>query len=224
MTNADSSTRHSIKQLILVPAIITLAVTLLRLIGELRHWSTAWFTTDMGASIVGIVWLAPLFGAYLGLRLEAMGEGPAAAWRAALFAILGVAVVIAGPFVISALRLNSSFYTRLIALWSVLALGALATLPGWPTLFKTMLAYAYSARVPVAVIMLLALRGDWGTHYDAAPPDVPVGLAPLPKFLWLAFFPQLIFWVGFTTVSGMLFGGIAVGLSRLRRRAAATTL
>jgi hypothetical protein len=223
MANADSSSRHPIKQLILFPAIITLAVTLLRLIGELRHWSTAWFTTDMGASIVAIVWLAPLFGVYFALRLVANGEGPASLWRAILFAILGVAVMIAEPFVTSALHLNSSFSTRLTAIWSFLALGALATLPGWPTLFKTMLAYAYSARVPVAILMFFALRGGWGTHYDLPPPDVPAGMALLPKFLWAAFFPQLIFWVGFTTIAGMLFGSMAAGLARLVRRAPALT-
>jgi hypothetical protein len=222
MTDADSSARQSIKQLILVPAIITLVVTLLRLLGELCHWSTAWFTTDMGPSIVAIVWLAPLFGVYFALRLAARGEGPASPWRAILFAMLGVAVVIAAFFVAPALHLNASFCTRLIAIWSILALGTLATLAGWPTLFKTMLAYAYSARVPVAILMFFAIRGGWGTHYDAAPSDMPAGMALLPKYLWLGFFPQLIFWVGFTTVSGMLFGSVAAALARLVRRAPAS--
>jgi len=219
MTDANRSARQPIKKLILAPAIITLVVTLLRLFGELRHWSTAWFSTDMGASIVAIVWLAPLFGVYFALRLSARGGGPASPWRAILFAMLGVAVVLVGFFVAPALHLNSSFYTRLVAVWSVLALGTLATLPGWPTLFKTMLAYAYSARIPVAILMFFAIRGSWGTHYDAAPSDMPAGMALLPKYLWLGFFPQLIFWVGFTTVSGMLFGSIAAALARLVRRA-----
>jgi hypothetical protein len=219
MTDVGSSARQSIKQLILVPAIVTLVVTLLRLLGELQHWSTAWFTTDMGPSIVAIVWLAPLFGVYFALRLAARGEGPASPWRAIVFAMLGVAVVVASFFVPPALHLNSSFYTRLIAIWSILALGTLATLPGWPTLFKTMLAYAYSARIPVAILMFFAIRGSWGTHYDAAPSDMPAGMALLPKYLWLGFFPQLIFWVGFTTVSGMLCGSIAAASARLVRRA-----
>ena len=33
----------AMKKLILVPAVITLAVTLLRLLGELLHWSTVLF-------------------------------------------------------------------------------------------------------------------------------------------------------------------------------------
>ena len=38
----------SIKKLILVPALITLAVTLLRLTGELMHWSKALFNPAAG--------------------------------------------------------------------------------------------------------------------------------------------------------------------------------
>jgi hypothetical protein len=85
-----------------------------------------------------------------------------------------------------------------------------------------MLAYAYSARVPVAILMFFAIRGGWGTHYDAAPSDMPAGMALLPKYLRLGFFPQLILWVGFTTVSGMLFGSVAAALARLARRTPAS--
>ncbi len=55
-------TRHG--RLILVPAVITLAVTLLRLVGELQQWSSALFNRSAGGggAIVGIVWLVPVFG------------------------------------------------------------------------------------------------------------------------------------------------------------------
>ena len=37
----------------------------------------------------------------------------------------------------------------------------------------TLLAYAFAARVPVALVMLVAMLGNWGTHYDVAPPGFP---------------------------------------------------
>jgi len=58
-------------------------------------------------------------------------------------------------------------------------------------------------------VMFLAMRGDWGTHYDfvGMPPQFQMSL--LPRFFWLAFFPQLIFWVGFTILVGSFSGSIA---------------
>ncbi len=53
-------------RLIAVPALVTLAVTLLRLCGELRHWSPTLVRSDPGGlgAAVGIIWLAPAFGVY----------------------------------------------------------------------------------------------------------------------------------------------------------------
>jgi hypothetical protein len=211
--------RISISKLILVPAVVTLAVTILRLVGELSHGSRTWFTTDMGASIVAIVWLAPVFGIYFAIRLVRDGNAPPSYWRAPAFAALGVAIVLAQGYiarVLGFLGLKTSFHVRLLYIWSILALAALVTLPGWPALFKTLLAYAYSARIPVAIIMFFAFRGHWGTHYDATPSDMPAGISFLAKYLWLGFFPQLVFWVGFTVLAGMFFGSLAAPLARKR--------
>jgi hypothetical protein len=38
------------------------------------------------------------------------------------------------------------------------------------------------------------------------------------KFLWLGLFAQLIFWVAFTVLAGMLFGSLAAVVARLVRR------
>ena len=207
----------STSRLILLPAVITLAVTLVRLVGELNQWSRTWFTTDMGASIVGIVWLAPVFGICFAIRLVRSGHAPSSHWRALAFAGLGVAIILAQGLFASGLEklgLQPSFQVRLVFIWALLAVAAVATLPGWPALFKTQVAYAYSARIPVAIIMFFAFRGHWGTHYDAAPSDVPAGIGLWAKYFWLAFFPQLLFWVGFTVVSGMVFGSLAAPLAR----------
>src|SRR5947208_17187375 len=94
MQRMNAESQPSTRRLILVPVVITLAVTLLRLVGELNHWAGAWFTTDMGASVVGIVWLAPAFGVYLARKLSASGKAPSSAWRGLAFAGLGMAVAV----------------------------------------------------------------------------------------------------------------------------------
>lgn len=222
MEHTDSPARQSIGQLIPVPALISLGVTILRLAGELAHWSQKYFNTEVGGgdSIVGITWLAPIFGAYFAAKLVRAGTGPRSAWQAMGFAALGAAVLVGGSFLGGALPSVSGFYGRLLYIWAVFALAGTVTFPGWPALFKVQLAYAYAARIPVALIMFVAFQKGWVTHYSAAPPDTPPGIALWPKFLWLGFFPQLIFWVGFTLVSGMLLGGVAAVLARLFQRSA----
>lgn len=203
-----------IRHLILVPALITLAVTIVRFIGELQQWSANWFNTEMGWSIVAILWLVPIFGVYFALRLSARGQGPPSVWRAIGFAVLGVII---GIFLRGFLPFEFAFPARLLYGWSFIVVAALLTLPGWPALFKTLLAYAFAARIPVALLMFVAFRGNLGTHYDAVPSDLPAGIGLWPKYLWLGFFPQLINWVATTVVIGMFFGAIAVGIARLVR-------
>jgi hypothetical protein len=208
------SDRLSIGKLILVPGLITLAVTIFRLVGELQHWSSAWFNRSMGVSIIGITWLAPAFGIYFALRLANSDQRPKSFPRAIGFAFLGALVLLALAFAPSLLRVEHSFYGRLLYGWAIFVAGALVAWRGWPALFKTLLAYGYFARLPVALIMFLAYRGNWGTHYDAIPPDAPaLGLAA--EYLWLGFFPQLVLWVAYTILSLMLLGTLVAGIARL---------
>src|ERR687884_631111 len=88
----------SIRRLIVVPAIITLAVTLLRLVGELQHWSTKLFNPAPGGpgALVGISWLPLIFGIYFAMKLIQEGEGPASAGRALLYVLLGAGIGIGG--------------------------------------------------------------------------------------------------------------------------------
>lgn len=144
------------KKLITVPAIITLAVTLARLAGEFSNLP-AWLASKEaggGGALIGIAWLAPIFGIY--------------------------------------------FATKLI--------GA----PGkfWKNLLKTLFAYGLAARIPVIIIMGLAIFGNWGTHYDAFPPDM-AEMSTTMKFLVGAVVAQLVFWVCVWTVgTGMITGMI----------------
>jgi len=82
----------------------------------------------------------------------------------------------------------------------------------WRGLFNTLMAYGLAARIPVLIVMFLALQGHWGTHYDALPPGQEarfrdIGL--IRQFINLALLPQIFLWIPFTIVVGGLFGGIA---------------
>jgi hypothetical protein len=214
MAEATASSRLSVGRLILIPGLITLAVTVLRLVGELQQWSSVWFSRTMGTSIVGITWLAPVFGIYFALRLSKSEDQPKSFLRAIWYSLLGVLVLVVLAFAPGLLGIEHSFYGRLLYGWTIFVVGALVAWRGWPALFKTLLAYGYTARVPVALIMFFAFRGNWGTHYDAVPPDAPA-LSLLPKDLWLGFFPQLVLWVAYTILSGMLVGTLVAGIARL---------
>ena len=86
--------RVAVGRLVLVPALITLAVTGLRLVGELLRWDPRFFSREAGGAgaIVGIVWLVPVFGVYFARKLVSAGEGPSGAGKALGFAFLGVVV------------------------------------------------------------------------------------------------------------------------------------
>jgi hypothetical protein len=87
----------------------------------------------------------------------------------------------------------------------------------WPSLARVLLVYGLLSRIPVVVVMFLAMAGDWGTHYDYVGMPAPFQMPFWPRFLWLAFFPQLVFWVGFTIVLGTLAGTLALALVGRRR-------
>lgn len=214
MTESNPTNQTSTIRLILLPGLITLAVTIVRLVGELQRWPETFFNRTMGGSLIAITWLAPIFGIYFALKLDNSGSPPKSYLRAIGYALLGVIALVVLAFAPSTLRIEHGFYGRLIYGWTFFAVAALLTFRGWPELFKTLLAYACAARIPVAIIMLFAFRGNWGTHYDAVPGDVPA-LGLIAKYLWLGFFPQLVLWVAFTILSGMLFGTIAAGIARV---------
>jgi hypothetical protein len=158
--------RPDYRKLILIPALITLGITLLRLGGEfmdLPSWLASKKAGGPGA-LIGISWLPPIFGIYFAFKL----------------------------------------------------MGA----PGkrWWNLLKTLFLYGLAARIPVIIIMGLAIYGNWGTHYDTFPGRLSVAPAAV-KFLRGGVMTQLVWWVLIWTVgSGMLTGSIA-SFIRSRRTA-----
>ena len=97
--------------------------------------------------------------------------------------------------------------------------GLVLGLRAWPALGRTLLAYAFAARVPVVLVMLAAILGNWGTHYDVPPPGLPA-MAPLSKWLLIGVLPQMTIWIWFTVVVGSLFGILAAAVARRGRAAA----
>jgi hypothetical protein len=201
--------------LIFIPAVITLAVTILRLVGELRHWPRALFNPDAGGpgALVGISWLPLVFGIYFALKLLGAGEGPSDAGRAIRLAIVGV-VLFVGGIIMLAPQINFPGKIVVALLLWLVAVGLQYS--GWPRLCKTLLAYGYAARIPVAILMYFAIRGEWGTHYDVLPPNFPADTAFWPKYMLIAFLPQMVLWIAFTVVNGALTGSITAYVKRRR--------
>jgi hypothetical protein len=205
-------------RLVLVPAAITLAVTLLRLVGELQGWSPRFFSREPGGggALVGISWLVPVFGAWFGWKIAQGGAAPARFGRALGLTLLGLVLVPALGFAARAAGLpEMSFVTfGLFVLGAIV--GLVLGLRAWPALGRTLLAYAFAARVPVALVMLVAILGNWGTHYDVPPsPDFPA-MAPITKWLLIGLLPQMTIWIWFTVVIGSLFGLGAAALAHRR--------
>jgi hypothetical protein len=215
----------SITSLITIPALITLGITILRLVGELEHWPKPWFSAAAGGggAIVGISWLPLIFGPYFAWKLAVAGEGPAGAGKAIGFAFLGLALLV----VAAAIAQRSFAHHPAFAMLGLLLMLVSAFIPGigWRALGNTLLAYAFAARVPVLIVMFVAMRGNggqgWGTHYDGAPPGYPVN-SFASKFFQLAVMPQMTLWIGWTVVFGAILGGIVAALSRRTKPAVAT--
>ena len=152
-------------KLILIPALITLGITLLRLGAEfmdLPSWLANKKAGGFGA-LIGISWLPPFLGIYFAHKL----------------------------------------------------IGASGKL--WRNLFKTLLLYGLAARIPVIIIMGLAIYGNWGTHYDAFAPGVLTEATRTAKFLRGGVFIQLFWWLIIWTVGSGMLTGLITAFIRSRR-------
>jgi len=208
----STSTRHG--RLILVPALITLAVTLLRLIGELQQWSSSLFNREAGGggALVGIVWLVPIFGVYFAIRLAREGGSPGRLLRAFGFVLLALLLMPVVGALGNAVGLDPFGLPTLVVFALAAVAAIVVALRAWPELGRVLVAYGLAARIPVALVMLVAILADWGTHYDVPPsPDFPQ-MAPFAKWFLIGLLPQLTIWIAFTVVIGMLFGLIAVAI------------
>jgi hypothetical protein len=211
-----------LKPLILVPVLITLAVTLLRLTGELLELSPALFNRQAGGflSIVGIVWLVPVFAIYFAAKLVQMGHPPDSAGRAVGVAFLSLLILVVAGFFNSAMHWGPGG-RRFLTVFAVASIAAVyVALRGWPTLGRVLFAYGLGARIPVAVVMLVAILANWGTHYEKGAPGVPQ-MGRVATWFWIGLIPQMTIWMAFTVGVGTLVGGFAA-MATARRLKPAT--
>jgi hypothetical protein len=220
MTN--DARRVPVRELVLVPAIITLAVTLVRLAGELYGGPESLFNRSAGGggALIGIVWLVLVFGYWFGHKLTRAGFAPASLGRHFGFTLLGLALMAGLGWAASAMRTASlaQFALVTVGAWG----GAWLVRCGWREAGDVLIAYGLAARIPVALVMLFAILGDWGTHYDVPPPGFPEGVAPVDKWVQIGLIPQLTIWIGFTVIVGGLFAGVAAAIARRRGASAAS--
>ena len=207
-----------IMALVLWPALITLAVTIVRLVGELRGWSPAYFSRLPGGGLspLGITWLAPLLGLYVGWRLARAGVPAPHPVVTVGVPLLAVATGMLAALLVG--RLAKTGWTTNLGLWgAVSVLIAAVVFACWPAVGRILLAYAYAARIPVAIVMALAIWGHWGTHYDVPPPGYPPML-PLRRWLWTGLLPQGTIWIAWTLATGMILAPLGHWAGALRRR------
>ena len=202
----------STARLITPPALIAIGVTTLRLFGELLHWPKPLVNSDVcGKAILGVIWLVPIFGIYFAVRLFHVGNAPQRFGRPMVLAVSALALKLGGTFLMESHGLT--YGPRLSINFIVTVIGVVLSFIAWSTLAKVLLVYAYLSRIPVAIVQYLAMRGHWGTHYDAMDPGFPpIGF--WPTFLRVSFVPNIFFMEAYTVIVGALVGIAAVAVLR----------
>ncbi|MFT7535997.1 MAG: hypothetical protein ACI85K_001950 [Hyphomicrobiaceae bacterium] len=210
--------------MVLVPAVISLAVTILRLVGELQGWNDQFFSNvapggDGKPGWVGIGWLMPIFGFWFGRKLRLQTGGPASLGKAALRFLIGAAVLIGGFAACIGLGLmvmpseqapgqpSGLLYALALALGS-----AIIMFTAWPRLAATLLLYGILARIPVIVITWLAVENAWGSHHTKLAPGT-VLVAEGDRLMYLLM-PQMTIWIVATIMVGGLFGCLGAKLTK----------
>ena len=212
----NGTTSVSIGKLITIPAVITLVVTILRLVGELQHWPAPWVSAAAGGggAIIGISWLPLIFGPYFAWKLAAAGDGPASSGKAIGMCAVALVVFLLGG-VAFGIGLNKHMIPLVLVGFILALASAFVPRSGWRSFGNALVAYAFAARIPVVVVMYIAMSANggqgWGTHYDVATPEFTVTSFG-QKFIDLAVLPQMSLWIGWTVVIGGLLGTIVTAI------------
>lgn len=188
----------------------TLALTLVRLFGELQDGPGWLFGKDAGGggAAFGIGWLIPFVGAWFGRRL-AGGVAPPPLPRARALAVSGLGLLgVAVVFTLAKVVLGVTFGTFLFVAIALPVL-MIAVWHAWPALARALFVYALAARIPILVITGLAVAGDWGTHYERLAPGSPA-MGALPRTLILCA-AQVCLWIPLTVMIGCCGGLLAAG-------------
>jgi hypothetical protein len=202
---------------IVVGALLSLGLLLLRLYGELHGWSPLLFSREAGGgfALVGIAWLVPLLGIWYAMRLQELGRTPAKMGRALLLSFIGLLLLAApGPVVADP---NSTIppFGKIALLNTSVIVGATLAFVGWKELGRSLVAFGYLSRIPVVVVMYVAMQQNWGTHFEKGMPGLPE-MEFFPRWLVISVVPQFVTWIGFTVIIGTLFGSLFALLHRAK--------
>ncbi len=215
-----------IAALVAFPAVLTLAVTVLRLVGELQHWGSPWVVNSHGGSdftVLGVTWLPLLFGPYFAWKLIKSGFAPSSVGAAVGAAIGSFVVFFAGSLLAGYTETHPGVLT-LVGFFITLA-AAFIPGKGWRAFGVTLLAYAFAARIPVAIVMLVAMSAHGGqglgTHYDVVGDQFATLASPWwKKFILFGLVPQLTLWIGWTAAVGSLVGALVTAIFGFAKRPA----
>ena len=212
----------SVLSMVMLPAIITLVVTILRLFGELQGWDSSLFNPDAGGgqAPIGIFFLIPIFGFWFGLKHARAGNRPGHLGKAAMLYVLSAAAFMGIFFGLMQLDLvmdpSSETPEKLKGVPYMLGtfgVAALISLIAWPKLTITLMVYGILARIPVLVITYLDVSNGWDTHYGELPPSFLVENDD--DLLFALCLPQMTAWPLVITpgLGGLLgcLGGLAAG-------------
>lgn len=202
--HADSGVR-----IVLWPAGIAIAVTLLRTVGELSGWPKPLVNSaPCGKAILGVTCLVPLVAINFAFKLVGVHDRPKQLRFTFVAALVGLALKLAATYLLESGKY--SYGIRISGDFILTAVGmALAALT-WPAFFKLLLVYGYASRIPVAIVQWLALRGHWGTHYDASGNFPPIGF--WPTYIHVLLVPKIFFMEAYTVIVGALVGTAAMAV------------
>lgn len=204
------------RSILLTAFAATLAITALRLVGEIERWPDTWFARSAGGGggLVGIGWLIPIVGSCLAVALVRSGHGPVHRGRALRWFGLGT-LGIAAVFTIAKLVLPVTVGTFVFTI-TALAGCSVCAFVAWPALARLLLVHALLARAPILAVTVVAVHLDLGTHYERLAPGSPE-LADAARTLVLCT-AQLGIWVPLTLVGGGFVGALAGWLTNGRPR------
>lgn len=208
--------------LVLVPAILTLIVTVLRVVGELQGWSPVLVggaVAGGGGALLGISWLIFVFGLWFGFRVQRSGFGVQRPGRTLLLSLIPVAVMFGGFALLQALDLVAMPTVEepgepqgLPWFLGLLALAAVIAIAVWPRIGLALLVYALLARLPVVAVTWLALENGWDTHYVKLPPEFT--RPPEDEIFLVLASPQVTFWPAATIVFGTVMAALGALVAR----------
>jgi hypothetical protein len=216
----SAGTNRGILGAIAIAAVVSLAITVLRLCGELNDWNATLFNPagGGGGSPLGITWLVPVFGFWFGRRLASGGQRPRSVVTAAAMPVLGI--VLAGglgwlAFGTELVAGKDDLTTKTAVACGGAAAFGLLLLVAWPRAWIALAGYGALARAPVLVIQNLAFARGWHTHFNSGGKNGPQDPAQLNRLLTIF---EGVFWpFGFTVLVGGLFA--AIGAATVRRSA-----